>query len=160
LLSVLTLSLREASGCPDHEESAMPTYSPSRLATYEYCPQKYKLNYIERIKPPEAEEGIEAFLGSRVHETLEKLHKELVLTILNTLEELLGYYDSQWERNWHDHVVIMKEGFTKTHYHDSGKQAITQYYGRYYPFRHSITLATEYRVKFKINGFSIQGVID
>jgi len=138
----------------------MATYSPSKLTTYENCPQHYKLKYIDRIKPPEAEEGIEAFLGLRVHETLEKLHKDLVLTKLNTLEELLAYFDSQWEKNWHDRVVIMKEGFTKSHYYDSGKQAITHYYGRYYPFRHSITLATEYRVNFKVNGFSIQGVVD
>jgi putative RecB family exonuclease len=138
----------------------MTTYSQSRLTTYENCPQQYKLRYIDKIKPPEAEEGIEMFLGSRVHETLEKLHKDLVLTKLNTLEESLAYFDTQWKKNWHDHVVIMKKGFTKSHYYDSGVKAITQYYGRYTPFRQSITLATEYRVNFRINGFSIQGVID
>jgi putative RecB family exonuclease len=138
----------------------MTTYSQSRLTSYENCPQQYKLRYIDKIRPPEAEEGIEMFLGSRVHETLEKLHKDLVLTKLNTLEELLAYFETQWEKNWHEHVVITKKGFAKSHYHDSGVQAITQYYARYYPFRQSITLATEYRVNFKVNGFSIQGVID
>ena len=58
----------------------MPVYSNSKLATYENCPRKYKLQYIDRIELPEARDGIEAFLGSRVHETLEKLHKELILT--------------------------------------------------------------------------------
>ena len=58
----------------------MRAYSHSKLATYENCPQQYKLKYIDRIELPEAGEGIEAFLGSRVHETLEKLHKELILT--------------------------------------------------------------------------------
>ena len=42
----------------------MPVYSHSRLATYETCPQQYKLRYIDRIQPPEGEEGIEAFLAA------------------------------------------------------------------------------------------------
>jgi len=46
----------------------MPIYSHSRLATYENCPQQYKLRYIDKVELPEgAQEGIEAFLGSRVH---------------------------------------------------------------------------------------------
>lgn len=54
----------------------MPVYSNSKLATYENCPQQYKLKYIEPVKLPEGGEWIEAFLGSRVHKTLEKLHKD------------------------------------------------------------------------------------
>ncbi|MDO9289175.1 MAG: PD-(D/E)XK nuclease family protein, partial [Thermodesulfovibrionales bacterium] len=68
----------------------MPIYSNSRLSTYENCPQQYKLRYIDKVELPEgAEEGIEAFLGSRVHEALEKLYKELILTKLNSLDDLL-----------------------------------------------------------------------
>ena len=93
----------------------MPVYSNSRLATYENCPQQYKLRYIDRVKLPEgAEEGIEAFLGSRVHEALEKLYKELILTKLNSLDDLLKYYYSEWDKNWHENVVVVKKGFIKT----------------------------------------------
>jgi len=35
----------------------MPVYSHSKLATCETCPQQYKLRYIDRIQPPEGEEG-------------------------------------------------------------------------------------------------------
>ena len=101
----------------------MPTYSNSKLATYENCSQQYKLKYIDHIKPPEEEEGIEAFLGLRVHETLEKLYRELLLTKLNSLEELLGYYNSQWEKNWHENVVVNKKGFTASHYCNAGREA-------------------------------------
>ena len=45
----------------------MPVYSHSKLATYENCPQKYKLQYIDRVEIPEGGDRIEAFLGSRVH---------------------------------------------------------------------------------------------
>ncbi len=138
----------------------MPVYSHSRLATYETCPQQYKLRYIDRIQPPEGEEGIEAFLGSRVHETLEKLHKELILTKLNSLEELLGYYKDLWEKNWHENVVIVKKGFTKDHYKDAGKEAITNYYKRHHPFNQTKTLATEHLLTFKIDNYTIRGFID
>lgn len=84
----------------------MPVYSNSKLSTYENCPQQYKLRYIDRIELPEGGEGIEAFLGSRVHETLDKLHKELILTKLNTLDSLLRYYKDQWYKNWQDNVLL------------------------------------------------------
>lgn len=138
----------------------MPVYSHSKLATYETCPQQYKLRYIDRIMPPEGEEGIEAFLGSRVHETLDKLYKELILTKLNTLDGLLVFYKTQWDKNWHDNVVIVKKEFTKDHYHNTGLQAITNYYKRHYPFNQSKTLSTEQLIIFKIEDYSIQGFID
>ena len=62
------------------------------------------------------EEGIEAFLGTRVHEVLEKLYKELVLYKLNSVDDLLGFYNDVWKKNWHKHVVIVRKGFTKDHY--------------------------------------------
>lgn len=138
----------------------MPTYSHSKLSTYENCPWQYKLRYIDRIKPPEEEEGIEAFLGSRVHEALEKLYKELILTKINTLEDLIQYYKKQWERNWHANVVIVKKEFTKDHYHNTGLQAITNYYRRHYPFNQSKTLSTEHLIVFRIEDYTIQGYID
>ena len=49
----------------------MAVYSNSKLSTFEQCRQKYKFQYIDKIRIPG--ESIEAFLGSRVHEALEKL---------------------------------------------------------------------------------------
>jgi len=138
----------------------MPAYSHSRLSSYENCPQQYKLQYIDKIKPPEAPEGIEGFLGSRVHEVLEKLHKELILTKLNSLEELLDYYKDQWDKNWHENVVVVKKEFNKDHYWNTGIEAITNYYKRYHPFNQSKTLSTEHLIAFKIGDYTIRGVID
>ena len=138
----------------------MPLYSYSRLSTYENCPQQYKLRYVDRITPPEDEEGIEAFLGSRVHETLDKLYKELILTKLNSLDELITYYEEQWDKNWHENVVIVKKQFTKDNYQNAGKAGIANYYKRHHPFNQSKTLATELPVSFKIEDYTIRGVID
>ena len=138
----------------------MPVYSQSRLATYENCPQKYKLQYIDRIELPEGGEGIEAFLGSRVHDVMEKLYKELILTKINTLEDLLAYFKDEWDRNWHGNVVIVKKGFTKDHYRNAGKESITNFYKRHRPFNQSKTLATEQLLTFKIDDYTIRGFID
>jgi putative RecB family exonuclease len=138
----------------------MPLYSHSRLTTYNNCPQQYKLRYVDRITPPEGEEGIEAFLGSRVHETLDKLYRELILTKLNSLDELIDFYDEQWDKNWHENVVIVKKQFTKDNYRNAGKAGIANYYRRHHPFNQSKTLATELPVSFKIEDYTIRGVID
>ena len=138
----------------------MPVYSNSKLATYENCPWQYKLQYIDRIELPEARDGIEAFLGSRVHETLEKLHKELILTKLNSLEELLDFYQAQWDRNWHENVRIVKRGYTKENYYNAGREAITSYYRRHHPFNRSKTLATEMPLTFNIDHCGIRGYVD
>ena len=47
-------------------------YSHSRLSTFEQCPYKYKLKYLDKIET-DVPDTIETYLGSRVHETLEKL---------------------------------------------------------------------------------------
>lgn len=138
----------------------MPLYSHSKLATYENCPHQFKLKYIDRIELPERGEGIEAFLGSRVHDTLEKLHKELILTKLNSLDDLLLYYNEMWDKNWHENVLIVKKGYTKENYWTAGREAITSYYKRNYPFDQSKTLATEYPLSFKIDDYTIRGFID
>jgi len=136
----------------------MPNYSNSKLSTYEDCPQKYKLKYIVRIKP--SGEGIEAFLGNRVHETFEKLYKELLLTKLNSLDELLEFYNSQWEKKWHENVVVTRKEFTVDHYRNTGREAVSSYYKRYSPFNQSKTLSTEFQINFKINDITITGKID
>ena len=55
----------------------MPVYSHSRLETFETCPQKYKFRYIDKLEKPRRADLFEAFVGSRVHETLQKLYRDL-----------------------------------------------------------------------------------
>ncbi len=66
----------------------MTIYSHFRLSTFENCPLAFKLGYIDRIK--REEEGVEAFVGSRFHETMEVLYKELKFKTC-TLKDLLDF---------------------------------------------------------------------
>ena len=138
----------------------MPVYSHSRLSTYDHCPRQYKLKYVDKIQVPEAPEGIEAFLGLRVHETLAKLYQDLILSKLNSLEELLDHYSSGWDHNWHDNVRVLRKGFEPQHYRQAGIEALTRYYRRYHPFDQSQTLATEQPTRVNLDGYALRGFID
>src|SRR3990172_10148493 len=93
-------------------------FSPSRISTYESCPRQYKYRYVDRI--PREEESIEAFLGSRVHEALNKLYRDLQLGKAPSLPGLLAYYEWDWVRRWHDQVKIVKQDFSIEHYKGIG----------------------------------------
>ena len=82
-------------------------YSNSRIETFEKCPRKYKFRYLENIKSET--EGVEAYVGKRVHETLEKLYRDLKMTKMNTLEDLLRFYESEWEKNWHGKIQVVRK---------------------------------------------------
>jgi putative RecB family exonuclease len=139
----------------------MPTYSHSQLSTYETCPQQYKLAYIDKIEVET--EGIEAFMGSRVHEALEKLYKDLRVTKLNTLEELIDFYHQSWGKNWNDMVQIIRKEYNAEDYRRLGEKCITDYYKRYYPFDQGRTLGLEEYIYFPLEeekGYWIRGFID
>src|SRR5512136_772124 len=139
----------------------MPVYSHSQLATYETCPQKYKLSYVDKIEVET--EGIEAFMGSRVHEALEKLYRDLRVTKLNTLEELLDFYHQSWEKNWNDLIQIVRKDYGAEEYRHLGEKCIADYYKHYYPFDHGKTLGLEEYIYFPLEeetGYWIRGYID
>jgi putative RecB family exonuclease len=139
----------------------MPTYSHSQLSTYETCPHQYKLAYIDKIEVET--EGIEAFMGSRVHDALEKLYRDLKVTKLNTLEELLNFYQQSWEKNWNDMIQIIRKDYSAEDYRRLGEKCITDYYKRYYPFDHGKTLGLEEYIYFPLEeekGYWIRGFID
>ena len=139
----------------------MAVYSDSRLAMYEQCPLKFKLRYRDRIKRDT--EGIEGFLGSRVHDTLKKCYDDLRFTKINSLSDLLAFYNKIWQENWIDSIVIMKQDLTQEHYRALGEKLIGNYYKRYSPFDTDTTIETEMRVGFSLddeNKYRMQGYID
>ena len=138
----------------------MKTYSPSRITTFEACPQKYKFRYLDKVKS--VEETIEQFMGKRVHETLEKLYRDLILSKKNTLDELLDFYNEKWKKKWHKGVRVVKKEFSPNHYLETGSKCISDYYKRYFPFDQDRTLGLELRVNIPLNDdeYAMMGYID
>ncbi len=120
----------------------MPVYSISRIATFEKCPLKYRFRYIERIKP-EIPTTIEAFMGSRVHDALEKLYREKSRGRVMTQDRLLGYYHRVWDKKWEDAILIVKPGLTADDYRKKGEEQLEDYYARHFPFDEGIIRGLE-----------------
>ena len=138
----------------------MPEYSISQLGTFETCPLQYKFIYRDRIK--RYEEGVEAFLGQRFHEAMERLYKERALRIV-PLDELLAHYEKRWAEKWHDEVKIKKEGRTPDDYRLMGRRFIEDYYKRHHPFEEGKVLGLERYIRFPLDEgkrYNFKGIID
>ena len=140
----------------------MAVYSHSKLNTYEQCPLKYRFIYIDKLERPEIE-NIEAFLGNRIHDTLQKCYEDIKLTKANSLKDLLRYYSKTWDENWHDSVKIVRTDITQEHYRALGERFIENYFNRYSPFDRDITIGTEIRLNFALddaNEYKMMGFVD
>jgi len=139
----------------------MPVYSHSRLSSFEKCPLQYKYRYIDKIKTET--QGIEAFMGIRVHEVLEKLYRDLMLSKRPSLEALIEFYQERWRQEFSDKVIIVKTEFTAEHYRQVGERCVAGYYQRYEPFDQAATVGLEERVALALdsdNRYQLQGYVD
>ncbi|MDA2916048.1 PD-(D/E)XK nuclease family protein [Nitrospinae bacterium AH_259_B05_G02_I21] len=140
----------------------MTLYSHSRLGTFESCPYKYKLRYIDRVEVEDFE-TVETFLGSLVHEVLEKLYKDLLNGKENNLEELLEFYEQEWERQCSPDIIVVKEGFTPENYREVGRQCLRDYYDQHHPFTDGKTVGIEERILIDLDEsgrYKLQGYMD
>lgn len=139
----------------------MPTFSHSKLNTYETCPLQYRYRYIDKIKRDR--ETIEAFLGKRVHETLEKLYKDLKVTKMDSLGDLLTFYNDAWRKNWTENVEMIRKTYTSENYRNLGEKCIRDYYRKFYPFDQGRTLGLEQQIFVNLDErgeYRIIGYID
>ena len=111
----------------------MPVFSHSRILSYETCPLRYKYAYVDEIIPEE--ETAETYLGTRMHEALEKLYRNLEYGKLMSKKELLSFFNREWKKNWTDSIIIVREEFTREDYRKMGEKYLKNYYKRYKPFK-------------------------
>ncbi len=146
---------------PLTETTTTVTVSHSRLSTFETCPLQYKFRYIDKIKRDV--ESIEAFMGSRVHDTLEKLYRDLKVTKVNSVGDLTTFYNEQWEKHWHNGIWIVKHEYTAQDYRRLGERCLRDYYRRYQPFDDGLTLGLEEEIRLCLDSakrYWVLGYID
>ncbi|HOU79070.1 MAG TPA: PD-(D/E)XK nuclease family protein [Candidatus Pacearchaeota archaeon] len=139
----------------------MIVYSHSRLSTFEQCPLKYKLRYIDKIKP-EIEKTIEAHLGSSVHDTLEWIYNSVKENSEKspTLDEIINHYIKIWKKDLTQNILIVKKQLTQADYFNKGIQFLADYYQEYYPFKDG-TIECEKEITIKLDeNTQIKGFID
>ena len=138
----------------------MVIYSHSRLSTFEQCPFKFKLQYIDKIKP-DVKESIEAFLGKKVHDTLQWIYEQVSNRILK-LDEVLQHYVTNWNKGFDNEIRIVKQEFDAEHYFNQGIKFLLDYFLKHSPFEDN-TIATEKRIIINLDQqgkYKIQGYID
>ena len=108
-------------------------YSYTKIGNFKKCRCKYKLQYIDQIKVDRTR-SIDTYMGSMVHETLEKLYRDKSFCKTDTLDELLEYYEQIWKENYDDTITIAKKEYTADNYRELGRQCIADYYRSHEPF--------------------------
>jgi putative RecB family exonuclease len=132
-------------------------FSHSRISTFENCKLAYKFRYIGRVKV-DIPTTIEAFMGEQVHKALEKLYKDKQHGKDLTKNDLLEYYDKEWEKNFKKEIKITKKDYSAENYKKQGKKFLEEYYDTYAPFEEYkiLGLETSDFLKLGSNTYSVR----
>jgi putative RecB family exonuclease len=137
-------------------------YSHSRLACFEKCPRQFFYRYVER-RPVETE-SVEAFVGKRVHEVLERLNRFVERGLVPSLAKVVERFRALWEEQFDpERVRIVRAGFPAPAWREQGERCLGNHYRRHYPFDRDETIGIEEHVAFPLDldqRFRIQGFID
>ncbi len=137
-------------------------FSHSSLSSFETCPRKYWFRYVRKV--PVETEGIEAFVGKRVHEILERLYRFVAEGRVPSLERVLYRYHRNFEEGFApERVRIVRNGTEPELYRSLGARCLSNYYRRHYPFDGDETVDLERPVRFALDEdgrYAVRGIID
>jgi putative RecB family exonuclease len=126
------------------------------------CPLAYRFQYVDKVKIEEFD-TIEAYMGSRVHESLDVFYAEALAGNIMSLERLLCAYYESWKENMHPGVVVNSPDKSGEDFRLAGCKCIADYYSRYSPFDRSMVVGTEVKVLVDLLGdgcYKLVGYID
>ncbi len=137
-------------------------FSHSSLSSFETCPRKYWFRYVAKVQVDT--EGIEAFVGKRVHEILERLYTFVGDGMVPSLERVIWRYHQNFQAAYQpERIRIVRSGVGPGFYRDQGARGIQNYYRRHYPFDADETLGLEKKVQFRLDPagrYAIRGIVD
>ena len=139
-------------------------FSYSQLNTFSNCPQKYKIQYIDKVKSEK--EGIESFTGKIVHEVLEWLYNNSNEDNFISFDKVSDRFDQLWNEKWHNEIYVAINPYIKKDYHIKKGQYkaealnnVRMYYVKYFKSDNN-NQSTELNIKIKINEYIFKGIID
>jgi putative RecB family exonuclease len=139
-------------------------FSHSRLSSFEDCKRKFQYRYV--LKIPAESESIEAFVGKRVHDVLERLYQAAKRGHVPTLPQVLFRYGRLFEEAFDPRRVrIVRLENPVAFYRELGESCLSNYYRAHYPFDGDETLGLEQRIHFELarredGPVMIQGFVD
>ena len=149
-------------------------FSYSSIQSFLQCPAKFEYRFINKIY--KKDEGIEAFMGKRVHESIEYLFNKKKQGTFLSLDELIKYYFLLWDKNWHSRIAIVNKNVLPidqsknisiwkkyaAFYYRIGEKCLTRVYSMNQPFEQNV-YSNEYKIDFFLDdnkNYRIKGVID
>ncbi|MBU0529886.1 PD-(D/E)XK nuclease family protein [bacterium] len=138
----------------------MIRFSYSSLETYKKCPAQFKIRYIDDIR--KSDESVEAFMGKRVHESLEYLYNEVLDGRIPFFDHVIEKYNSYWQDKWHNRIGIVRVKNTTNYYKYLGEDCIARYFRKHSPFKESI-VGNEIELNFILDAnseYQIKGIVD
>jgi RecB family exonuclease len=143
-------------------EVVMKAYSHSSLSTFEQCPRKYKFRYIEKFDIGDRQ-SVEGFRGKIVHEALQRLYELKMDGKIWSEEDLLSYYDKNWDQQRPSELFIKDEELSESDFRDKGRLMLAEYYRAHHPFDEDRSVALERYVTINLDPegeYRIKGIID
>jgi len=138
----------------------MPIYSYSKINTFKQCPRKFAFVYIEKPRIPKIK-PIETFMGEIIHRALRKLYEDHLFNKILSEEELLSYFEEEWQRSYSPEVQIIRKQLSVEDYLKTSKESLKKYYQRHYPFNQSQTLGLEHKITVELQkDILLTGIID
>jgi putative RecB family exonuclease len=103
-----------------------PAYlSASQMNLFLACPLKYRLRYIDQVKPVSKPSGLA--LGSAVHSAIEWLHKRWIGGDRPSKEELLSIFEADLEAQMLEEIQL-RSGEDAGVLRDTGKSLLKLYF--------------------------------
>ena len=100
---------------------------------------------------PVETEGIEAFVGKRVHEVLERLYQFAARGLVPSLARVIARFRSNWEEQYDAaRLRIVRAEMTPGDYRRGGERCLENAYRRLYPFDDE-TLGLEREIQFPLD---------
>jgi putative RecB family exonuclease len=139
-----------------------PTYSFSRVTTFEQCARRFRYRYLDGVK--EAFSGVEAFMGQRVHEVIEWLFNERDAGRSHSAEVAVKRYCDEWDReivSGSRVVRVIKRGIEMETYRSNGARMLARFHAERFLRDRLVTIENEKHFKIRIGDkFGFQGFID
>ncbi len=135
-------------------------FSHSGIQSFKKCPAQFKYRYIDQIH--KKDEGIEAFLGKRVHEAIEHLYNQVKGGVVPLMDEILKVHKSLWKDKWHDRIAIVYQNKTARDYFYLGEECLARFYRQNHPFSEPV-IANEHEMVFLLDedeNYRIKGIVD
>jgi len=138
---------------------SLTSFSFSGLSLFKSCPKAFEYKYIKKLT--EAFSGIEAHMGSSVHEALEWAYTQRSLNLEPSLENTLDKYNEAWRKGDFNSIKIVKDDRSKEDYYNDGRNFLLKYMKEIFPSDDTITLYLEHRFELELAENTIyRGVID